>query len=107
MGDDVDARRPARRGPPRRLSASQILEWGAAAGFTGEVQTLHRAYHSRPSHELDKIARRAWPSMRDLDDEALAAASEPAVVALRALPERDYLCRVTSELVLLQRSSVE
>jgi ubiquinone/menaquinone biosynthesis C-methylase UbiE len=106
MGDAVDARRPrteAEEACRRRVTAGQILEWASAARFAGTVHPCERAFVTRPSQELDKIDRRAWPALRQLGEEALRESTAPAVVALQALPERDYVCRVTSELVVLER----
>jgi ubiquinone/menaquinone biosynthesis C-methylase UbiE len=103
MGEAVDTRLPGPEGSRRHVTAEHVLDWAGAAGFTGVVHPCKRVFVSRPSFELDRIARRAWPSLRRLDQNVFLEVSAPAVAALRALPERDYFCRVTSELVVLER----
>ena len=102
---EMTARLDARRGAPRprRVTVAEVLGWAGRAGFTGTVHELQRQWYSKPSEELAAIARRAWPTMRELDDVAVAEAIGPTVDALRALPDRDYLRRATSDMLVLGR----
>ncbi len=97
----VDERRGGR---PRGVTADQVLEWSGSAGFTGEVTSFDREFTSTPSLELHAIARRAWPSLRSLDEGDIEDVTGPAIEALRALPEPEYRRRMTAELVVLHRS---
>jgi ubiquinone/menaquinone biosynthesis C-methylase UbiE len=100
MGDAIDAYRPGQR--PRRVSVDQVLEWSAQAGFRGEVHPYEWSFISSPELELDAIARQAWPAMRELDDAALAAATRPAIEALRALPPGDTERRGITDVIVLR-----
>jgi SAM-dependent methyltransferase len=100
LGDAVDARRRGDR--PRQVSAEQILGWARPAGFTGEVHRLDRQWVSSPGYELDAIARRAWPSLRHLDEAAIDEVTGPAIEALRALPPGSCTRRMTADLLVLQ-----
>ena len=70
MGQAVDERRSGQR--PRGVSVAQVLEWSARAGFRGEVHPYERSFVSSPEVELDAIARKSWPALRELDDAAVA-----------------------------------
>jgi SAM-dependent methyltransferase len=83
MSRAIDARRPGKR--PRGVSVAQVLEWSAVAGFRGEVHPYERSFFSSPELELDAIERKSWPALRELDDADAAAATRPAIEALRAL----------------------
>jgi ubiquinone/menaquinone biosynthesis C-methylase UbiE len=99
MGDAVAARGARTR--PRPVRAEQILEWARPAGFRGEVHPLERRWASSPEHELDAIARRAWPTLRELDEEAIEEVTRPAIEALRALPAGECTRRMTADLLVL------
>ena len=99
MGARVDARRGASR--PGRVSVDQVLGWARQAGFTGTVHQLQRQWRSSPDDELAAIAKRAWPALRQLDEDAVDAVTGPAVHALRALPATDHLRRATAEMIVL------
>jgi ubiquinone/menaquinone biosynthesis C-methylase UbiE len=101
MGDAVDARGARTR--PRLVRAEQILEWARTAGFRGVVHPLARRWASSPGHELDAIARRAWPTLRELDEEAVEEVTRPAIEALQALPPGECTRRMTAELLVLRR----
>ncbi len=100
MGDAIEARSVRTR--PRQVSAGQILEWAGSAGFRGEAHPLVRTWSSSPEHELDSITRRAWPTLRQLDEEAIEAVTRPAIDALQALPG-ECLRRMTADLLVLRR----
>lgn len=100
MGDAIDAYRPGQR--PRAVSVDQILEWSGRAGFRGEVHPYERSFISSPELELDAIERRAWPALRELDDAAVAAATRPAIEALRALPPGDTERRGIIDVIVLR-----
>ncbi len=101
MGERVDARRGASR--PRGVSAAEVLEWAAAAGFTGEVLHFERQWRATPDEELSAIERRAWPAMRELDEMALREVTSAAIDALQALPSTEVVRRVSAEMVVLSR----
>jgi SAM-dependent methyltransferase len=100
MAQAVDGRRTGRR--PRSVSAAQVLEWSALAGFRGQVHTSERSFVSSPEGELDAIARKSWPALRELDDAAAAKATGPAIEALRALPSGDTERRGFVDLIVLE-----
>ncbi len=95
MGERVDARRKARR--PRGITADDVLRWSSDAGFTGKVRPIHRQWVSRPSEELAAIEHRIWPALRELDEAAIHAVTRPAVDALNALADRQYVRRATCD----------
>ncbi len=100
MGAAVDARREGR---PRGVTADEVLDWAGSAGFSGDVRSFDREFCSTPSQELDAISRRAWPALRQLDENQIEEVTRPAIEALRALPEGDYTRRMTAELLVLHR----
>ncbi|HEY6472550.1 MAG TPA: methyltransferase domain-containing protein [Acidimicrobiales bacterium] len=100
MSRAVDERRTGKR--PRGVSVEQVLEWSALAGFRGEVHPCERSFVSSPEGELDAIARKSWPALRELDDSAAAEATRPAIEALRALPPGDTERRGFVDLIVLE-----
>ncbi len=100
MGQAVDERRTGQR--PRGVSVAQVLEWSARAGFRGEVHPCERSFVSSPEGELDAIARKSWPALRELDDAAVAEVTGPAIEALRALPPGDTERRGFVDLIVLE-----
>ncbi|HEX4176001.1 MAG TPA: class I SAM-dependent methyltransferase [Acidimicrobiales bacterium] len=100
MGEAIDEHRTGKRA--RRVSVDQILEWSGQAGFHGEVHPYEWSFISSPELELDAIERRAWPALRELDDAAAAAATRPAVEALRALPPGDTERREIVDVIVLR-----
>jgi ubiquinone/menaquinone biosynthesis C-methylase UbiE len=101
MGAAVDTHRPGQR--PRSVTVDQILEWAALAGFRAEVHPHERSFVSSPELELDAIARKAWPALRELDDGAVADVTAPAIDALRALPPGDTERRGIIDVIVLER----
>jgi ubiquinone/menaquinone biosynthesis C-methylase UbiE len=101
MSARVDARRGASR--PRGVTVDEVIGWGSAAGFTGEVHEFERQWHSSPNDELRAIAYRTWPAMRELDENAIEEVTRPAVEALKALPPGDDIRRATAETVVFHR----
>jgi ubiquinone/menaquinone biosynthesis C-methylase UbiE len=100
MAQDVDERRTGKR--PRGVSVEQVLEWSAQAGFRGEVHPRERSFVSSPEYELDAIARKSWPALRELDDAAAAEATRPAIEALRALAPGERDRRGFVDLIVLE-----
>jgi ubiquinone/menaquinone biosynthesis C-methylase UbiE len=100
MAQEVDARRTGKR--PRGVSVEQVLDWSARAGFRGEVYPRERSFVSSPEGELDAIARKSWPALRELDDATAAEATRPAIEALRALPPGDTERRGFVDLIVLE-----
>lgn len=100
MARAIDERRTGRR--PRGVSVAQVLEWSARAGFRGEVHQRERSFVSSPEGELDAIARKSWPALRELDDAAAAEATGPAIEALGALPPGDTERRGVVDLIVLE-----
>jgi ubiquinone/menaquinone biosynthesis C-methylase UbiE len=101
MGARVDVRRGASR--PRQVSADEVLDWAADAGFTGRIHQVERRWRSSPGQELKAIAYRAWPALRELDEAAIEEVTRPAIEALLALPETDDIRRATADMVVLER----
>jgi ubiquinone/menaquinone biosynthesis C-methylase UbiE len=101
MGIRVDARRGARR--PRGVSVLEVIDWAGSAGFVGDVHEFERKWLSSPSEELKAIAYRAWPALRDLDEEAIEDVTRPAIEALRALPAGTDTRRAIAEVAVLRR----
>lgn len=90
---DMGARVDLRRGSwhPCQVSVDEVLDWAAGAGFTGEVHTIDRQWHSSPDQELAAITNRQWPAMCELDDAVIEEVTRPAIRALQALPATDTL----------------
>jgi ubiquinone/menaquinone biosynthesis C-methylase UbiE len=101
LGARIDARRRASR--PRRVSVDEVIDWAGSAGFTGEVHSFERQWRSSPDEELKAISYRTWPTLRELDEEAIEEVTRPAIEALKALPVEDEIRRATSEMVVLRR----
>ncbi len=101
MSARVDSRRGALR--PRGVSVDEVLDWAADGGFTGTVHELERRWLSSPQQELNTIAYRQWPAMRELDETAIEEVTRPAIDALRALPATEIVRRVFAEMVVLRR----
>ena len=101
MGDAVEARSTRTR--PRQVGAAQILDWARPAGWRGEVHPLERQWVSSPERELDAVARRVWPALRELDEEAIEEVTHPAIEALQALPPGECVRRMTADLLVLHR----
>ncbi len=99
MSARVDLRRGASR--PRGVSVDEVLSWAGEAGLTGEVHLLERQWRSSPSQELQAIALRQWPALRELDEAGIEEVTRPAIEALSALPATDHLRRATAEMVVL------
>jgi len=97
----VDVRRGASR--PRGVSIDEVISWAGEAGFIGEVHLLERQWRSSPSQELEAIALRQWPALRELDEAGIVEVTRPAIEALLALPPTDHLRRATAEMVVLRR----
>ncbi len=102
MGARADARREAER--PRRVSVDDVLGWAGQAGFAGTVHQLERQWRSSPADELAAIAKRAWPALRQLDEDAIEEVTGPAVEALRALPATEQLRQATAEMIVFRRA---
>jgi len=102
MGREVHRRRGASR--PHKISADQVLGWGAQAGFDpGEVHRRRHTWTSSPAAELRAIEYRTWPALRALDEAAFAEVTAPVMRRLRALPPDDVVRRGVAETVVLLR----
>jgi ubiquinone/menaquinone biosynthesis C-methylase UbiE len=104
MTDEVDAWRLGRGQGTRGVTADQVLDWGAAAGWEGDLHHFELVFDARPSQELDAVERRAWPALREMDTDQAATVTRPAIEALRLLPDVDHARRMTGELLVLHRS---
>jgi ubiquinone/menaquinone biosynthesis C-methylase UbiE len=103
MAVRVDERRGALRS--RSVTTDEVIGWAEEAGFVVDsTHQLRREWHSTPSKELDAIAQRAWPAMRDLDEEDLAEALQPIIEALQGLPKNDSVRRATAEVVVFRKA---
>jgi hypothetical protein len=58
---------------------------------------------SSPPREVDAIARRARPTLRELDEKAIEEVTRPAIEALQALPPGECTRRLTADLLVLHR----
>jgi ubiquinone/menaquinone biosynthesis C-methylase UbiE len=101
MAAEVDRRRGADR--PRGVTVDEVAAWAEAAGFDVAVERLVREWRGSPDREIDAIERRAWPAMRDLDDDALEAATRPTLEALAAMPAGEVARRGFADLLVLTR----
>lgn len=98
----VDDKRGAER--PRAVTVEQVIGWAAQAGFTGTVHRRERSWRSTPEVELEAIALRQWPALRQLDEQSIEEVTLPAIEALQALPPDDLERRGTVEMVVLRLS---
>jgi ubiquinone/menaquinone biosynthesis C-methylase UbiE len=101
MGTRVDERRRTER--PRGVKIAEVLDWASEAGFVGTVHGFERHWVSAPSEELDAIALRQWPALRELDDDSIEEVTRPAVDELRSMPPGDYLRQAYAEVVVFER----
>jgi SAM-dependent methyltransferase len=90
---------------PRLVTPDRVLEWATPAGFEGSIEPLSRVFTTTVSYELAAIERRAWPTLRELDEETFEQVTRPAIDAMRALPEGEYERRTTTDVVTLTRPS--
>ena len=86
------------------MSVDDVLGWAGQAGFAGTVHQLERQWRSSPADELAAIAKRAWPALRQLDEDAIEEVTGPAVEALRALPATEQLRQATAEMIVFRRA---
>ena len=101
MAVRIDVRRGAIR--PRGVTVDEVIEWASDAGFIADVHQMERQWLSSPAYELTSIAYRTWPALRELDETAIEEVTAPAIAALRALPQGEYLRRATADMVVLHR----
>jgi ubiquinone/menaquinone biosynthesis C-methylase UbiE len=102
MAKRVDRKRGAER--PRAVSPEQVTGWAARAGFTATVHERERSWISDPGQELEAIALRQWPALRQLDEESVEEVTRPVIEALRALPPGNLTRRATAEMTVLRQS---
>jgi SAM-dependent methyltransferase len=91
--DDIDAilrpmhhaLRPPRDQPPQVVAAAEAVGLALAeqAAVRGDV------WRHSPEEQAERIEARAWSSLWDVPDDRWAAVVEPALAALRALPDPD------------------
>jgi SAM-dependent methyltransferase len=96
----VDERRGAAR--PRGVTVDEVRKWGELAGFTSRVHYLERQWRATPADELAAIAHRAWPAMRELDEDAIQEVTQPAIDALQALPATETIRRATAGMIVFE-----
>lgn len=101
MGTEIDRRRGAER--PRMVTAEEVTAWAGAAGFDVAVERVAKDWRGSPATEMDAIVRRAWPAMRELDGDALEAATGPALEALAAMPAGEVTRRAVADFLVLTR----
>jgi ubiquinone/menaquinone biosynthesis C-methylase UbiE len=103
MSARVDVRRGARRA--RHVTIEEALDWAGKAGFSGHAYQLERQWTGSPADELAAIARRQWPALRELDEDAIEEVTRPTVEALQALPADDVVRRATAQILVLERGT--
>lgn len=88
----------------RHVSAADITAWGSEVGFRAHVETFRGRSSVTSAAELARsIRRRAWPVLSGLDDGAFRSVTEPALEALRSLPEGPIVRGADVDLVVLRR----
>lgn len=75
--------RPHRDAPPEVVAAAEDL----GLSLVAEVDTRSEVWHQSPEDQARAIESRTWSSLWDLPDDRWAAVVEPAIAALRALPD--------------------
>jgi SAM-dependent methyltransferase len=76
---------------PRQDAPTAVVEAAEAAGLVLTAQTVARSepWPETPEEQARRIEARVFASLWDLPDDRWAATVEPAIAALRALPEPD------------------
>ncbi len=97
----VDEYRPR---PVRRdaITAS-VLDWAAAAGFSGIADVLTRQWAARPSDEITAIRERAWPALRSMDDDEFTRIASPTLERLAAMGDEIVTRRAVADVITLER----
>jgi SAM-dependent methyltransferase len=75
--------RPHRDAPPDVVAAAHDL----GLSLIAEIDTRSEVWHHSPEDQARAIESRTWSSLWDLPDDRWAAVVEPAIAALRALPD--------------------
>lgn len=91
VGDEIDAiLRPMNHAirPPRDRPA-QVVEAASAAGLTlvDRVVGQSEVWRESPEDQARRVESRSWSTLFDVPDDQWSAVVEPAVAALRALPD--------------------
>lgn len=96
-----DALRP----PPDR--PEHVVAAGRSAGLdlVAQLTTQTESWFTSPEEQAQRIETRTWSSLWDVADDTWAALVQPAIDALRALPEPDRKRerRTHYEIVVLER----
>jgi SAM-dependent methyltransferase len=101
MSRRVDERRGAAR--PRGVTIEQVTGWAGTAGWVGTVHNFDRSWLSTPGEELEAIALRQWPALRELDETSIEEITRPVIDALLAMPEEVGMRRGTVEAIVFRR----
>ncbi len=75
--------RPHRDAPPEVVAVAEDL----GLSLVAEVDTRSEVWHQSPEDQARAIESRTWSSLWDLPVDRWAAVVEPAIAALRALPD--------------------
>lgn len=75
--------RPHRDPPSEVVAAAEDL----GLSLVAQVDTRSEVWHHSPEDQARAIESRTWSSLWDLPDDRWAAVVEPAIAALRALPD--------------------
>ncbi len=87
------------------VSAADIMAWATEAGFGGHVETFEsRPWETSADDLIDSINGRVWPALQGLDAQTLQAVTEPAVEAIRSLPEGPIAQHATVDIAVLSVS---
>lgn len=87
MGEIVQAMHLALR--PVRDRPAELVAHARALGLSpvAEIDSRSEVWHQSPDDQARRIESRTWSSLWDLPDDRWAAVVEPAIAALRALPD--------------------
>ena len=83
MHGALQAVRPHRDAPREVVAAAEDL----GLSLVAEVDTRSEVWHQSPEDQARAIESKTWSSLWDLPDDRWAAVVEPAIAALRALPD--------------------
>jgi ubiquinone/menaquinone biosynthesis C-methylase UbiE len=100
MGERVDVLRQAKR--PRGVTVEETLGWASGAGFLGITHQYETFWSSSPTKDLELIENRAWPALRELDEERIEEATRPAIEALSAMPDEVRTRRGIADVIVFE-----
>jgi ubiquinone/menaquinone biosynthesis C-methylase UbiE len=101
MSRRVDEKRGAIR--PRGVTIEQVTGWAETAGWMGTIQKFDRSWLSTPAEELEAIALRQWPALRELDETSIEEVTRPVIDALQAMPQEVGVRRGTVDVIVFRR----